>query len=176
MTRPCDGLRVLDFSLGMTGNLATMILGDYGADVLKVEPPGGDPWREQPAWRFWNRGKRTVSIDLKTSAGRNQIRTLARDADVVVVAFRPGVVERLGIAPQHLEMVNPGLIYCSITGFGPRGPFSQIKGYEGLVNARTGRLLEFGSRGSSPRSTVAAPPGRERSWRRACSRATPPTT
>ena len=144
MTRPCDGIRVLDFTLGTTGNLAAMVLGDYGADVLKIEPPDGDPWRDQPAWPFWNRGKRTLSLDLKSEQGRERVQMLARDADVAVVAFRPGVPERLGIGYEDLSRLNPGIIYCSITGFGPRGPFAHLKAYEGIVDARTGRMFEFG--------------------------------
>lgn len=144
MTRPCDGVRVLDFSRGMAGNLATMILADYGAEVARVEPPGGDPWRAHAAWRFWNRGKRSVVVDLKSAEGRERIAPLLRGADVVVESFRPGVAERLGIGFEAVRALNPGAVYCSITGFGPRGPFAHVKGYEGIVNARTGRLREFG--------------------------------
>lgn len=142
MVKPCDGVRVLDFSWGLAGNLATMVLADYGAEVIKVEPPCGDPWRNHPAWGFWNRGKRSVVVNLKED-GRARLEPLLRGADVVVVSFRPGVAERLGIGYEAVQALNPRVIYCSITGFGPRGPFAHLKGYEGVVDAKTGRMQEF---------------------------------
>src|SRR5712692_5503579 len=109
MTKPCDGVRVLDFSWGMAGNLAAMVLADYGADVVKVEPPGGDPWRGHVAWPFWNRGKRSVVADLKTPDGRARVEPLLRGADVLVESFRPGVADRLGIGYGTAREVNSGL-------------------------------------------------------------------
>jgi len=143
VTAPCDGLRVLDLTWGMPGNLATMVLADYGADVVKIEPPAGDPWRHHPAWQLWNRGKRSIALDLKAETGRAQLVPLLRAADVLVESFRPGVTERLGIAYTSVRQLNPRIVYCSITGFGPRGPFAHLKGYEGIVDAKTGRMREF---------------------------------
>ena len=89
MPGPCEGLTVLDFSLGMPGALCTLVLADYGAEVIKVEPSGGDPYRFQPAWISWNRGKKGVVLDLSTSEGREQAILLAGEADVLVESFRP---------------------------------------------------------------------------------------
>src|SRR6266478_5468815 len=97
MAEPCSGLLVLDFSWGMAGGLATAVLADFGSDVIKIEPPAGDPFRSQPAWLAWNRGKKSVVLDLKTAEGRMQAQRLAEQADVVLEAFRPGVAQQLGI-------------------------------------------------------------------------------
>ena len=90
MAGPCTGLTVLDFSMGMPGALCTLVMADYGAEVVKVEPPGGDPFRFQPAWISWNRGKKGIVLDLSTTEGREQVIHLAGEADVVVESFRPG--------------------------------------------------------------------------------------
>jgi crotonobetainyl-CoA:carnitine CoA-transferase CaiB-like acyl-CoA transferase len=127
----------------MPGNLATMILADYGAEVVKIEPPGGDPFRGHVAWQFWNRGKRSIAVDLKSPEGRKCVEPLFRGADVVVASFRPGVAARLGVDYETVRELNPAVVYCSITGFGPRGPFAHLKGYEGIVDAKTGRMREF---------------------------------
>ena len=143
MPGPCQGLRVVDFSQSHPGALATMVLADAGAEVVKVEPPGGDPSRREPASVMWHRGKKSVVLDLKTARGVDDARRLASGADAVVVAFRPGVVERLGIGFEVLSEANPGLVYCSITGFGEKGPLAGIKGYEGIVQAAAGRFDAF---------------------------------
>ena len=139
----CDGLRVVDFSSWMAGPLATMILADNGADVIKVEPPGGDPARSMPAFQAWNRGKKSVALDLKTDAGRERALELVRDADVVVTSFRPGVAERLGVGYEQVHEANPQAVYAAITGFGEEGKFSHLKGYEALVCAKFGRMMMF---------------------------------
>ncbi|MCH8008836.1 MAG: CoA transferase [Chloroflexi bacterium] len=139
----CDGLRVVDFSSWMAGPLATMILADNGADVIKIEPPGGDPARSMPAFQAWNRGKKSIALDLKTDAGRERALELVCDADVVVTSFRPGVAERLGVGYEQVHQVNPQAIYAAITGFGEEGKFSHLKGYEALVCAKFGRMMMF---------------------------------
>ena len=143
MTSVCDGLRVIDFSSWMAGPLATMILADNGADVIKVEPPDGDPARDLPAFQAWNRGKRSVVIDLKSDAGREQALQLVRGADVIVTSFRPGVAERLGIDYERVHEANPQAVYAAITGYGEEGELSQLKGYEALVCAKFGRMMMF---------------------------------
>lgn len=115
-----------------------MILADYGAEVLWVEPPGGSSIRQEPAFPMWGRGKQSWVLDLKAPAGRAQARNLASEADVVVLDWRPGVAARLGIDHETLAASNPGLITCEITGFGNRGPFAGVKGYEAIVAAKTG--------------------------------------
>ena len=143
MAAPCDGLRVVDFTRGMYGNLAAMILADYGAEVVKIEQPGGDPFRDEPAWRLWNRGKGSIEVDLKAEAGLERMRELIAGADVLVESFRPDVMDRLGLGYEALRERNPRLVYCSMTGFGASGPFAHLKGYEGVVDAKTGRMREF---------------------------------
>lgn len=143
MSGACDGLRVVDFSFWMAGPLATMVLADNGADVVKVEPPRGDPARRLPAFQTWNRGKKSVVLDLKTPEGRDRALALAADADAVFVALRPGVPQTLGIDYERLRAVNPKLVYASITGYGEDGPWSHLKGYDALVTARSGRMMMF---------------------------------
>ena len=143
MAGPCTGLTVLDFSLGMPGALCTLVMADYGAEVIKVEPPGGDPFRFQPAWISWNRGKQGIVLDLSTTAGREHALQLAGAADVLVESFRPGDMADWGLAYDTLSQLYPRLVYCSITGFGQQGPLRRVKGYEGVVAAKAGRMLNL---------------------------------
>ena len=143
MAGPCTGLTVLDFSLGMPGAICTLVMADYGADVIKVEPPSGDPFRFQPAWISWNRGKKGIALDLTTAAGREQAIQLASEADVLVESFRPGDMADWGLAYDSLSQLYPRLVYCSITGFGQKGPLRRVKGYEGVVAAKAGRMLNL---------------------------------
>ena len=143
MAGPCTGLTVLDFSLGMPGAICTLVMADYGAEVIKVEPPGGDPFRFQPAWISWNRGKKGIVLDLSTIEGREQAIQLAGEADVLVESFRPGDMEDWGLGYDALSQLYPRLVYCSITGFGQKGPIRRVKGYEGVVAAKAGRMLNL---------------------------------
>jgi crotonobetainyl-CoA:carnitine CoA-transferase CaiB-like acyl-CoA transferase len=143
MSGPCDGLRVVDFSTWMAGPLATMVLADNGADVIKVEPPEGDPARDLPAFQTWNRGKQSAVLDLKTDAGREQALRLITGADAVVASFRVGVAERLGIGYEQARAVNPTVIYAAISGYGEHERFRELKGYEALVAAKSGRMMMF---------------------------------
>ena len=141
MQQPCDGITVVDFSQSLAGALATMFLADTGAEVVTVEPPGGDPLREHPAYLQWRRGQKSVALDLKSEEGRETARLLAARADAVIEAFRPGVAERLGVGYKALAAENPGLVYAAIRGFGERGPYAGLKAYEGIVAAKAGLLL-----------------------------------
>ena len=143
MAGPCTGLTVLDFSLGMPGAICTLVMADYGAEVIKVEPPGGDPFRFQPAWISWNRGKKGIVLDLDTAEGRQQAIRLIGEADVLVESFRPGDMAGWGLSYENLSRLYPRLIYCSITGFGQQGPLCRVKGYEGIVAAKAGRMLNL---------------------------------
>jgi crotonobetainyl-CoA:carnitine CoA-transferase CaiB-like acyl-CoA transferase len=156
MAAPCSGLRVLDLSRGPAGGIATMVLADFGAEVIKVEPPGGDPFRRLAAAPMWLRGKESIVLDLKTPAGVEHLHTLATTADVVVAGYRPGTAERLGADYTALAARNPRLVYCSITGFGPVGPYSRYKGYEGLVAAKSGRMMVFAGQIPRPGPAYAA--------------------
>ena len=143
MPRPCESLRVIDFSQSHPGALAAMVLADAGAEVIKIEPPSGDPTRSHYASLMWHRGKKSVILDLKTDEGLANARRLATTADIAIESFRPGVAHRLGVGYQTLAKDNPGLIYCSISGFGSQGPLAKIKGYEGIVNSAVGRMDTF---------------------------------
>ena len=138
-----DDLRVLDLSEGPIGGMTTMVLADFGADVVKVERPGGDPWRSVANAPMWLRGKRSAVLDLKTEEGRESLARLAEGADVVVTSARPGKAEALGAGYEQLSAINPALVYCAITGFGPEGPYAGYPGYEAVVAARLGRMLTF---------------------------------
>ena len=138
-----DDLRVLDLSEGPVGGLTTMVLADFGAGVVKVERPGGDPWRSVANAPMWLRGKRSAVLDLKTDEGRESLARLAESADVVVASGRPGKAEALGADYERLKARNPALVYCAITGFGAEGPYAGYPGYEAVVAARLGRMLTF---------------------------------
>ncbi|HLZ72014.1 MAG TPA: CoA transferase [Dehalococcoidia bacterium] len=156
MTGPLAGVRVLDLSCGPAGGAATMVLADFGADVIKIEPPGGDPFRFLAAAPMWLRGKRSLVLDLKANAGVARLHELASDADVAVSSFRPGTAERLSADYATLATVNSRLVYCAITGFGPRGPYRRYKGYEALVAAKSGRMVTFTGQLPRPGPAYAA--------------------
>ena len=140
MSGACEGLRVIDFSTTFPGALASMVLADCGAEVIKVEPPGGEPTREHYASIMWHRGKKSLTLDLKSPEGVSAAQGLCAGADVVLQTFRPGVAERLGVDYPQLAQANPGLVFCTITGFGTAGPYASYKAYEGIVYAKSGRL------------------------------------
>jgi crotonobetainyl-CoA:carnitine CoA-transferase CaiB-like acyl-CoA transferase len=146
MNQIFDGLRVVELASTETGARFTQFFADYGADVLMVEPPGGALTRRQPGWASLGRGKRSLVLDLKTSAGRAELREHLAGADVLVETFRPGVLEEMGLGPDALRALNPGLITTSITGFGRYGPWARLKGFEAIVMAKLGVYWGF-SRG-----------------------------
>jgi crotonobetainyl-CoA:carnitine CoA-transferase CaiB-like acyl-CoA transferase len=137
----CSGLNVVEIGSGsIAASLAGMILADNGARVVKIEPPAGDALRAQSPSGFlvWNRGKESAVHDLRTEDGRASARALAERADVVLVGLSPGRAEAWGLGYDDLRAGNPRLVWCSITGFGPRGPYAKLKAYEGVVQAKTG--------------------------------------
>ncbi len=153
-----DGIRVLDLSWGIAGPMATMLLADHGAEVTKIEPPGGDPFRSQLGYHAWNRGKRSALLDLKDAEDLEAFRALAARADVLVESFSPGVTDRLGIGYATLSAGNPRLVYCSITGYGRDGSSAQRPAYDALVAARCG--LHWEQRGR-PGGSAAHLSGKE---------------
>lgn len=159
MSGMCAGLRVVEVSQGMAGGLAGMILADAGAEVIKVEPPPGDRARNHPAWIMWNRGKKSIALDLKTQPGQAAIRDLTVNTDVLLTTVRPGAEERLGIDYPTLAKVNPALIYTSITGFGPIKKWSHIKGWDPIINAKMGRSQAFAKQVPGEEPPFAAVPG-----------------
>jgi alpha-methylacyl-CoA racemase len=136
------GLRVLDLSRLLPGGFCSLLLADFGADVIKVEDTGmGDYVRaDEPSFHALNRGKRSVRIDLKNAAGRDAFLRLVRTTDVVLESFRPGVMDRLGVGYARLREENPRLVYCAITGFGQDGPYAQRAGHDMNYLALTGLL------------------------------------
>ena len=137
------GLKVLDFGQYIPGPMLGMLLSDQGAEVTKVERPGGDPARTEPAFGTWNRGKRSIVIDLKTPEGQANAVALAKQADIVIENYRPGVADRLGIGYEALSKANPRLLYCSIPGFGEDSPHRNERGWEGIVSASTGTYQPY---------------------------------
>ncbi len=150
---PYRGIRVLDFGQGIASPYCAMLLGAYGADVIKVEPPEGD-WSRYLGTTYgnhttlsavYNRGKRSLCLDLKDARGIAIARKLARESDVLIEGFRPGVAARLGLGYDALQIDNPGLIYLSVSGFGQTGPYagrpgsdSVAQAFSGLVSINTG--------------------------------------
>ncbi|MFP5022852.1 CaiB/BaiF CoA transferase family protein [Pseudonocardia phyllosphaerae] len=157
---PLQGITVLDFSRVLAAPMATQILGELGATVIKIERPGsGDETRSfeprlphgESAYFFaFNRGKQSVTLDLKDERGRDVARRLARSADVVVENFLPGAMDRLGLGYDALSADNPGLVYVSATGFGQTGPDSARKGYDTVFQALSGIMAMTGEADGPP--------------------------
>ncbi|VCU70855.1 Formyl-coenzyme A transferase [Pigmentiphaga humi] len=145
-----NGIRVLDFSRHMAGPLVSCIMADHGADVIKIEPPAGDPTRQgsprhpdQPfgcSYTALNRGKRSIALDLKNTEDLDKALSLIRQADVLIEAFSPGVADRLGIGHAAAAGLNPNLVYCSITAFGQSGPLKSVAGHDPVIQAAAGTL------------------------------------
>lgn len=143
---PLSGVRVIDLSAYIAAPYGCTLLADQGAEVIKVEPPGGDNLRKYPstlqaegrAFLGVNRGKSGIVLDLKLPAAREVLLRLLRDADVLVHNFRPGVPERLGIGYDALCALNPRLVYCAVTGYGDQGPMKDKAGYDQVLQTMTG--------------------------------------
>ena len=159
---PLEGIRVLDFTQMMAGPLCAMLLGDLGADVIKIEPPEGDAIRrtgetflggETESFLSFNRNKRSVVIDLKAEAGQEAGRGLAAGADVVLENFRPGSAERLGVGYETLRALNPRLVYCSISGFGREGADRARPALDPVIQAMSGIMQLTGSDETGPLRT-----------------------
>ena len=138
MASVLDAVRVLDLSWGVAGPVTGMLLGDHGADVIKIEPPGGDPFRGTPGYDVWLRGRRSVELDLHLAADRETFSALVRSADILLESFGPGVAAGIGADADSLLAVNPRLIVCSISAYGRHEGLRERPGYEALVAARVG--------------------------------------
>ncbi len=157
---PLEGVRVIDFSRVLAGPLCTMILGDLGADVVKVERPGegddtrhwGPPFVGEDAAYFLslNRNKRSVALDLSTAEGAQAARRLVLSGDVVIENFRPGLMVRFGLDYETLAAEKPGLVYCSLTAFGDGGESESRPGYDIIVQGLSGLMSVTGERGGGP--------------------------
>lgn len=155
-----EGVKVLDLSRVLAGPYCTMILGDMGANVIKVEAPGGSddtrgwgpPYKEgESAYYFCaNRNKRAITVNLKSEKGRQVIKSLVRESDVVVHNFKNGKMQEWGLDYSDLKAVNPKIIFCSITGFGATGPYKNLAGYDYIIQAMAGLMGITGSEESGP--------------------------
>ena len=135
-----DGIRILDLSQGIAGPLGVLFLAEHGADVIKVEPPGGDPFRSYEGYRVWNRSRRSVVVDLRRDEGRAQFGGLVASADVVVESFRPGVSGRLGLGYEALRGDNDRIILVSCPAYPPGHPLADEPAYDALVQASSGQM------------------------------------
>jgi crotonobetainyl-CoA:carnitine CoA-transferase CaiB-like acyl-CoA transferase len=158
---PLSGVRVLDISQVMAGPYACMLLGDLGADVIKIEPPGtGDQTRGSMGFKMkgpdslgflnMNRNKRSVTLDLKTEAGKQVLLRMVKDADILVENYRPGALRRMGLGYDDLKVINPKLIYTSISGFGQSGPWADRPGFDLMAQAMSGVMSVTGYPNSPP--------------------------
>jgi len=152
-------IRVIDLSRVLGGPYCTQILGDHGADVIKIEPPAGDetrgwgpPFLDETASYFLgtNRNKRAMVVDLKQEVGREILTSLLADADVLVENFKPGTLEGWGLGHQELQKRFPRLIHCNISGFGADGPLGGLPGYDACIQAMSGLMSVNGSKGGEP--------------------------
>ena len=153
-----EGLRVIDFTTNLSGPYCAMLLGDQGADVIKVERPGGEAMRQTPPFvgsesapfMLWNRNKRSIVLDLKRAEDTQAAWELCTGADVVVENFRPGVMARLGLGYEALSAANPGLVMTSISGFGQTGPYSHRGGFDLITQAMSGLAATNGPEDGPP--------------------------
>jgi len=153
-----EGIRVLDATQVMAGPFCTMLLGDLGADVIKVEPPDGDTTRTMAGSRgtespgFWsiNRNKRGIVLDLKDPRGQEVFRALAGRADILVENYRPGAMDALSLGYEELHSLNPGLVYASISGFGATGPYASRGGFDLVAQGMSGIMSVTGEAGRAP--------------------------
>jgi CoA:oxalate CoA-transferase len=156
---PLHGLRILDLTQFLSGPYATQILGDLGAEVIKVEPHSGDASRSIPPYFVGddsayylsvNRNKRSLAVDMKQPAGRELVRALALRSDALIENFRPGVAAKLGLDPAALQAEHPGLVWCSLSGFGQDGPYRELPAYDMIVQALSGGMSMTGERDGLP--------------------------
>ena len=155
MAGALERVRVIDFGQYISGPLAGMLLADQGADVVRIDPPGGPRWKT-PANSTWNRGKRSITLDLKRADDSAIARSLIQSADVVVENFRPGTMDRLGLGPGEMTRANPRLVYCSIPGFASDDPRAAMPAYEGVVGAASASFRPPNA--DSPRPVYTAIP------------------
>ncbi|MGA7861081.1 MAG: CoA transferase, partial [Thermoplasmata archaeon] len=163
---PLAAVRVLDLSQGVAGPFCAMVLGDLGADVIKVEKPGsgdlsrgwGPPFASPHNSGYFlsvNRNKRSIVVDLKSPSGKEALRKLLAESDILVENFRPGALNRLGLDESTLQALRPGLIHASVTGYGPDGPSRDDPSFDFVIQARAGLMSLTGKSGEPMRTPVA---------------------
>jgi len=153
---PLEGIRVVDLTSYIAGSYGAMMLADLGASVVKVEALEGDSFRELPGFFGWNRGKRSIALNLKRPEGREIVERLAREGDVVMENWRPGVADRLGVGHERLMALNPRLIYLSVSAFGSTGPYVDRPGFDPLLQA-LGGVMTLQGFGGPPQYLRTAP-------------------
>jgi len=167
MDKPLAGLKVLELARILAGPWAGQLLADLGAEVIKVERPGvgddtrhwGPPFADDGAAAYFhscNRGKQSIAVDLESPGGQKQVRALAAEADVLIENFKVGGLERYGLDHASLKAINPGLIYCSITGFGQTGPYAQRAGYDFIIQGMGGAMSLTGEPDGAPQKSGIA--------------------
>jgi CoA:oxalate CoA-transferase len=155
---PLSGITVVDLTRVVSGPFCTMMLADFGADVIKIEAPGGDPSRvtgifnggENPYFVNLNRNKRAITLDLKADEGKQILRGMIARADVVVENFRPGVMDRLGLGYEELQRINSKIVYAAISGFGKTGPYTDRPAFDFIAQAMSGLMSLNGSEDMEP--------------------------
>ena len=160
MKQALDGIKVVDLSTFMAGPYASMVLGDLGAEVIKIEEPEhGDASRHIPPYFHegeslyyisLNRNKKSLALNLNTDKGRDIFYRLVKEADVLIENYRPGVTKKLGVDYEHIKTINPQIIYCSITAYGPDGPYGNRPAYDLIVQALSGAMSMTGMEGTGP--------------------------
>ncbi|CDQ17793.1 Succinyl-CoA:(R)-benzylsuccinate CoA-transferase subunit BbsF [Halobacillus karajensis] len=161
-----EGIRILDLTRVLAGPYCSMILGDLGAEIIKVEAPGGSdetrtwgpPFKGNVSAYYLcaNRNKKSLTVNLKTNEGKEIIEKLVQKSDVILNNFKTGTMERLGLGYDHLKELNPDLIYCSITGFGESGPYRHLPGYDFIIQAMSGLMSITGDEQSGPQKLGVA--------------------
>lgn len=166
MSAALTGIRVLDLTRVLAGPLCTMILGDLGAEIIKVEAPGGSdetrtwgpPFQNGVSAYYLcaNRNKQSMTVNLKTEEGKEIIKKLVTESDVLIHNFKTGTMERFGLSYDELKKYNPGLVFCSITGFGENGPYKNLPGYDFIIQAMSGLMSITGTEESGPQKMGVA--------------------
>lgn len=166
MSGALAGIRILDLSRVLAGPFCTMILGDLGAEIIKVEAPGGSddtrnwgpPFKNGVSAYYIsiNRNKKSITIDLKTKEGIKKVQKLIQNSDVIINNFKTGTMERFGLSYEEVEKINPKIVYCSITGFGETGPYKHLAGYDFITQAMSGLMSITGDENSGPQKLGVA--------------------
>ncbi len=160
MKKALAGMRVVDLTSFMSGPFASMVLGDLGADIIKIEEPGnGDASRQIPPYFHegeslyyisLNRNKKSLSLNLNTEKGKDILYKLVKNADILIENYRPGVTKKLGVDYERIKALNPKIIYCSITAYGPEGPYGKRPAYDLIIQALSGSMSMTGQEGTGP--------------------------
>jgi len=155
---PLDGLRVIDLTHAGAGPYATMLLADLGADIIKVEPKKGDIFRNIYAGALTMnlRNKRSIAVDLKTEEGKEILKRLVKNADVLVESFTPGTLERMGFGFDDVGRINPQIVYCSLSGFGHTGPYARKRAFDPVIQAMCGNMASTGEPDGEPVRTAGS--------------------